>query len=66
MTNGERKVNRYQEGTDLVGFHHIKFAILIYENNPRVMYWTLFITPNEIMQKNTTKGVLNTEKGVGG
>lgn len=47
---GDKIIERQDEGTDLFGYHYIEFAIAT-SKNPRVMKWTLFITPNEILQK---------------
>ena len=51
---GKKIIERYDEGTDLFGYQYIKFAIATF-TNPRVMRWTLFINPNEIVKKKNTQ-----------
>ncbi|UYB50358.1 hypothetical protein OCI51_27720 (plasmid) [Lysinibacillus capsici] len=47
---GTRIIDRYEEGTDLFGFQYIKFAIAT-NTNRGVLKWTLFITPTELLCK---------------
>lgn len=47
---GTRIIEQYEEGTDLFGFQYIKFAIAT-KTNRGVLKWSLFITPSELLCK---------------